>query len=190
LTTAYWDKRLEVYHSRRYGIWAFIVGRLIWLFVYDGAIMTAMLAVGLMVAGVKLSPDLPLVPALSFHLVFVLTSFGIGLIGASNFVFLEIKQGREPVTWLVDILVRIFSGVYYPLTVIPISLRWIAWCLPHTYVLRGIRLVMINGMGFGSRDTLSMFLVLLAFCTVALAAGIWLLNKGLHYAEATSGIAL
>lgn len=190
LTTAYWDKRLEVYHSRRHGIWAFIVGRLIWLFVYDGVIMLAVLAVGLLGAGVKLSPDLPLLPALSFYVVFVLTSFGIGLIGASNFVFLEIKQGREPVTWLVDVLVRIFSGVYYPLTVIPVSLRWITWCLPHTYALRGIRLVMINGMGFGSWDTLSVFLVLAAFCTVALAAGVWLLNKGLHQAEATNGMGI
>lgn len=190
LTTAYWDKRLEVYHSRRHGVWAYIVGRFAWQFVYSGLIMTAVLLVGMSVAGVKLDPDLPVIPAVSFYLVFVLTSFGIGLIGAANFFFLEIKQGRDPVTWLVDVLVRIFSGVYYPLTVIPLSLRWITWCLPHTYALRGIRLVMINGMRFDNWDTLRLFLVLLVFCGVTLAAGVWLLNRGLRQAEETNGIGI
>ena len=57
---------------------------------------------------------MPVLPALLFYLVFVLTCFGIGLIGASNFFTLEVKQGREPVTWAVERLARIFSGVYTP----------------------------------------------------------------------------
>ena len=108
----------------------------------------------------------------------------------SNFVTLEVKQGREPVTWAVDVLARIFSGVYTPLTVLPASIRWITWSLPHTYALRGIRQVMINGAGFGDGDTLVMFAILLAFCAASLAAGIVMLNKALARAERGNGLGM
>ena len=125
-----------------------------------------------------------------FVLTFVLTCFGIGMIGASTFFFLEVKNGRDPVTWSMDVLARVFSGVYYPLTIIPASVRWVAGCIPHTYALRGIRLVMINGAGFGEADTLRSFLVLLAFCAASLLVGIWLFDKALSKAERTNGVGI
>ena len=190
LSTAYWDRRLEVYHSRRYGLWAFITGRFIWLFCYNALILAVILAVALGVAGVHMDRAAPILPAVSFYVVFVLTCLGIGLIGASTFFFLEVKQGRDPVTWLVDVLAQIFSGVYYPLSILPPSVHWIAGLIPHTYALRGIRLVMINGSGFGSADTRQAFLILLGFCAVSLAAGIGLFNRALAKAERTNGIGI
>jgi len=190
LATAFWDKRLEVYHSQRHGIWAYVVGRLIWAFAYNAVMTTAVLAFGVLAAGVRLDPSMPLLPALAFYIVFTLTVFGIGLIGAGNFFFLEIKQGREPLTWVMNILVRLFSGVYYPLSIIPAGLSWVTQCLPHTYALQGVRQVMINGAGFGNADTLRAFLILLVFCVVSLGAGIWVLNRGLRSAEAGNGIAV
>ena len=190
LSTAFWDKRLEVYHSRRFGIWAFIVGRFLWQFAYNTVLLLVTLAVALLVAGVRLSSDVPVGPAIAFYLALVLTCFGLGLVGASNFFQLEVKQGREPVTWAVDVLARIFSGIYYPLTVLPASIRWLTWSLPHTYALRGIRQVMIVGAGFGAADTRRMFFVLLGFCVVSLTAGAVLLTKALHKAEAGNGVGI
>jgi ABC-2 type transport system permease protein len=190
LSTAFWDKRLEVYHSRRFGIWAFIAGRFLWQLAYNTLLLLAALAVALLAAGVRLTADLPVAPAVGFYLVFVLTCFGFGLIGASNFFRLEVRRGREPVTWSLDVLARIFSGVYYPLTVLPASIRWLTWSLPHTYALRGIRQVMIVGAGLGQSDTLRMFLVLLAFCVASLAVGVLLLNKALRKAEQGNGVGI
>jgi ABC-2 type transport system permease protein len=133
LSTAFWDKRLEVYHARRYGLWAFITGRFIWMFAYHSLILLLILALAILVAGVHLSPDIQLIPALLYYLIFVLTCFGIGLAGASNFFVLEVKQGSEPLTWLMNVLARIFSGVYYPLTLLPPALHAVSWFIPHTY---------------------------------------------------------
>ncbi len=91
LSTAFWDKRLEVYHARRYGLWAFITGRFIWMFCYQTLILLLILALAIWAAGVKLSSGIHVLPALLFYLVFVLTCFGLGLAGASNFFTLEVK---------------------------------------------------------------------------------------------------
>jgi ABC-2 type transport system permease protein len=190
LSTAFWDKRLEVYHSRRNGIWAYIVGRFLWFFIYNAILLVAILAFALLVTGVKISLAVPLLPAVGFYVAFILTSFGLGLIGASNFFFLEVKQGREPVTWTIDIMARIFSGVYYPLSVVPSSVRWVTWMIPHTYALRGIRQVMINGAGFGNSNTALMFGVLVAFCAISLALGVWMMNRALDGAERGNGVGI
>jgi ABC-2 type transport system permease protein len=190
LSTAFWDKRLEVYHSRRFGIWAFIAGRFLWLVLYNAVLMATILAFALLVTGVHLSPAVPIVPAVIFYALFTLNCFGLGLIGASNFYLLEVKQGREPITWTIDILARIFSGVYYPLTILPAWMRWIAWAVPHTYALRGIRQVMINGAGFGDRETVLMFVALLAFCIASLAIGVWRMNRALNQAERGNGVGI
>jgi ABC-2 type transport system permease protein len=190
LSMAFWDKRLEVYHSRRDGIWAFITGRFLWFAMYNVILLVAILAFALLVTGVKLSHTVPVLPAVGFYVTFMLTCFGLGLIGASNFFFLEVKQGREPVTWTIDILARIFSGVYYPLSIVPSSVRWITWMIPHTYALRGIREVMINGAGFGNADTSLMYGVLTVFCALSLILGIWMMNRAMSGAERANGVGI
>ncbi|MBN2391032.1 MAG: ABC transporter permease [Anaerolineae bacterium] len=190
LSTAYWDKRLEIYHSQRHGIWAMITGRLLWTVLYQAAISAAILAFAVFFADVTLSRHIQVLPALLLYGVFILTCFGIGLVGASTFVFLEVKQGREPVTWLADVFARIFSGVYYPLTILPAWLRPVSWAIPHTHALQGIRQVMINGTGLGDLATRSAFFTLLLFCIIFVSLGIFLLNKALHQAERTNGVGI
>ena len=121
---------------------------------------------------------------------FVITCLGIGLMGASCFFSLEIKQGREPITWLVEVLARIFSGVYYPLSILPLGIRRISSCIPHTYALRGIRRVMMSGHGLGDAGTRQAFLMLLVFCLASLLLGMHMLNRALVRAEQTNGVGM
>lgn len=190
LSTAFWDKRLEVYHARRYGLWAFITGRFIWMFGYHSLILLLILALAILVAGVSLNPDIQLIPALLYYVVFVSGCFGIGLAGASNFFVLEVKQGNEPLTWSMNVLARIFSGVYYPLTILPPAWHAVSWFIPHTYALDGIRRVMINGAGFGDPATLRSFLILLLFCSLWLAGGSLLLARAIDQAEQSNGVGI
>lgn len=190
LSTAFWDKRLEVYHARRYGLWAFLVGRFLWAFVYQSLVLVLILAAALNFTGIRLSPDAPLLVAALFYVVFVFTCFGIGLVGAGNFFTLEVKQGREPVAWLADVLARIFSGVYYPVAILPAALHGVAWLLPHTHALEGIRRVMIGGAGFADPLVARSFGVLLLFCALSLAGGIFLLSRAIDRAEAGNGVGM
>ena len=161
ISAAFWDKRLEVYNSSSYGIWAFISGRFIWTFVYQLVIQAAVLIVAALTKGVKVSTGLPVLPLIAFYLCFIFTCLGFGLIGASNFFTLEVKQGREPFTWFVDVLARIFSGIYYPLAVLPLGIQFISRLIPHTYAMEGLRLVILNGKGFEDPTVRNDLLVLL-----------------------------
>lgn len=190
LSTAFWDKRLEVYHARRYGLWAFIIGRFMWMSVYQTLILLLVLATAVLAAKVKLSPHIQLLPAVLYYLVFVLTCFGIGLAGASNFFALEVKQGSEPLTWLMNVLARIFSGVYYPITILPPALHGVSWLVPHTYALDGIRRVMINGAGFDDAGAGRSFLILALFCALWLAGGSLCLAQAINRAERSNGVGI
>ena len=190
LSAAFWDKRLEIYHARRYGLWAFITGRFIWLLGYHTLILLMILAMAIWGAGVKLSSDIQVMPAVLFYLVFTLACFGIGLAGASNFFTLEVKQGAEPLTWLMNVLARIFSGVYYPIAILPAALHGVGWLIPHTYALDGIRRVMINGSGFNDPTTRLSFLILLLFAAFWLVVGSLMLSKAINRAEQSNGVGI
>lgn len=190
LTSAFWDRRLEIYHGRSYGLWAFLTGRFLWSFVYQSLVLVLILIVAMLAAGIPFPQQVPVIPALLFYLVFVFTCFGIGLAGASTFFTLEVKQGREPLTWLVDVLARIFSGVYYPLTILPPALVPVSLLLPHTYALDGIRRVMISGAGFDDPAVLRSFVVLVAFCVLWLSMGIVLLRRSIDLAEKANGVGI
>ena len=190
INTAFWDKRLEVYNSSSYGIWAFISGRFIWTFLYQLIIQIGVLTFAVLVVGVKINASIPVIPLITFYLCFVFTCFGFGLIGASNFFNLEVKQGREPFTWLVDVLARIFSGIYYPLAVLPIGIHFVSRIIPHTYALEGIRLVMLSGCGFENSIVRSNLLVMLGFAVFSMLFGIFALQKALDKAYKGNGVGM
>ena len=190
LNTAFWDKRLEVYNSSSYGIWAFITGRFIWTFFYQLVIQAGVLIAAVLFAGVKINTALPVLPLIMFYICFILICFGFGLIGASNFFNLEVKQGSEPFTWFVDVLARIFSGIYYPLAVLPLGIQFVSRLIPHTYAMEGLRLIMLNGYGFENTVVMTDMLVLLGFAAVSMTLGIFLLNRSIEKASKGNGVGM
>lgn len=190
LSTAFWDKRLEVYNASPNGIWAFIAGKFAWTFLYNLVIQFSVLLVAVHFMGVKINAHIPVLTALAFYLLFIFTCFGIGLIGAGNFFALEVKQGREPVTWLTDVMARIFSGIYYPLAILPVGIRFVSKLVPHTYAMQGIRLVMLEGVGFENAVILQDFGMLALFCTICMGGGVFWLNRAIRNAERTNGVGM
>ena len=190
LNAAFWDKRLEVYNSSSYGIWAFISGRFIWTFFYQLFIQAAVLIAAVLFAGVKINAALPVLPLILFYICFVMICFGFGLIGASNFFNLEVKQGAEPFTWFVDVLARIFSGIYYPLSVLPLGIQFVSRLIPHTYAMEGMRLIMLGGYGFENAVVMNDMLVLLGFAAVSMTLGILLLNRSIEKATNGNGVGM
>jgi len=190
VNTAYWDKRLEVYNSSSFGIWAFISGRFIWTFFYQLIIQAGVLIAAILFTGVKINTDIALFPLLAFYLCFIFTCLGFGLIGASNFFNLEVKQGREPFTWLVDVLARIFSGIYYPLAVLPAGLAFVSRLIPHTYAMEGLRLVMLSGQGLANPIVRNDLLVMVAFALFSMLIGIFAFDRALERAYRGNGVGM
>lgn len=84
--------------------------------------------------------------ALLFTALFLAAGFGIGLLSASSFYLLNIKKGSEPVQFVVQqLLATLLAGAYYPITVLPTALRWVACLIPHTYAFDALRRLLDPG---------------------------------------------
>jgi ABC-2 type transport system permease protein len=84
--------------------------------------------------------------ALLFTVLFLAAGFGIGLLSASSFYLLDIKKGTEPVQFVVQqLLATLLAGTYYPVTVLPQPLQWVACLIPHTYAFDALRRLLDPG---------------------------------------------
>jgi len=85
--------------------------------------------------------------ALGFALVaffanLMLTSWSIGIFVAG--VLLRNGMGAESLAWTIMFLFLPLTCVYYPVTVLPDYLQYVAWALPPTYVFEGMRALLID----------------------------------------------
>jgi ABC-2 type transport system permease protein len=184
ISTAFWDKRLEGYHLAPRGIWAYVLGRTLWKWGYATLLQLVVLAIIAWFGGVGSSLKVQPIPALLSYSLFIAAVFSLGLCGASLFFLLEVKQGREPIGWLVSYAVQITSGVYVPLTTLPLWLRDVGYLLPHTYALAAIRSAMLPG----DAPLWSNVAILAGFAIVTLVVGIRAFHVAIRVAEGEGGV--
>ena len=67
-------------------------------------------------------------------------SFGLVVCG----LLMRYGLGAESIAWFAIFAVAPFSAIYYPLSVMPEWLQWIAGILPSTHVFEGMRAVLID----------------------------------------------
>lgn len=78
----------------------------------------------------------------AFFFVLVLTSWSLGLVAAG--VILRFGLGAEELAWSLAFLLLPLSCVYYPVSVLPEWLQWIALALPPTHVFEGMRSILLD----------------------------------------------
>ncbi len=186
ISEAFWDKRLETYRLAVSGIWANLIGRLAWqvLFstVLQGLVAAALVATGLVALGHTVAwPDAALI-----WFLLVSANAGLGLVGASLFFLLEVKNGQDPVTWVYQYLVQIVSGLYVPLAVLPVWLRAFGQALPQTYAFSAMRLLVLSGAG--PHAVTGALAGLAVGAVAALALGLTMMRWALVRAERLSGL--
>ena len=184
INTAFWDKRLEGYHLAPRGVWAYVLGRTLWKWGYASVLQALVLGVIVSFGGIGLSLRVQPLAALLSYALFVAAVFGLGLCGASLFYLLEVKQGREPIGWVVSYAVQITSGVYVPVATLPLWLKDVGYLLPHTYALAALRGSLLPGDTPIAGD----LAILTGFAVVTLALGIPLFRHAIRTAEAEGGI--
>ncbi len=134
--------------------------------------------------------------AVGFTILLLAAAFGIGTISASSFYLLNIKRGTEPVRFLVQqLLATLLAGTYYPVTVLPKPLQWVACLIPHTYAFDALRRLMDPGAQLTGDPVLPVQKILpwpplvvdgaaLALMTVTLVPlGLWLYGRGIEKAR-------
>src|SRR6266540_750303 len=78
-------------------------------------------------------------------------------------------------------LMLVVSGVYYPVSVLPEFMQWIATISPATYALRGMRSAILDGAGVGAvwGDIWPMIII----GVVSVPLGIWVFRRGEIHAK-------
>ena len=113
----------------------FVVGNVLWGYIWHGINALAYLTVGILFFGVTFGAVdyggavITLVLGIALMLSFSLLASG---------VLLVTKQG-DLVQWVIGALGALFSGVYFPIALLPTSLQSVSWFLPQTYFLALIR---------------------------------------------------
>jgi ABC-2 type transport system permease protein len=72
----------------------------------------------------------------------LLTSWSIGIFVAG--LLLRNGMGAESLAWTIMFLFLPLTCVYYPVSVLPEWLQYVAWSLPPTYVFEGMRALVID----------------------------------------------
>lgn len=110
------------------------------------------------------------IAGLVFFLNLILTSWAIGLV-ASGLV-LRKGLGAEGLAWSMTFVLLPLCCVYYPVSVLPEWLRWIALALPPTHVFEAARQLLLGGVFDGRSMALAFALnvIYLAAASFAFAA--------------------
>ncbi|RLE92440.1 MAG: hypothetical protein DRN04_10335 [Thermoprotei archaeon] len=73
----------------------------------------------------------------------IIAMVGLGLIEASTFILTNSKRG-SPLSHLLDFVIKILSGAYIPLQLIPAYIRLVSYFLPHTYIIELYRYIFLG----------------------------------------------
>lgn len=137
-----------------------------------------------------------LVVALFFHLdlgeanllgaTAVLIASSISFIGfgimAAVLPLLFPERGAQ-MTNVVQAILLLISGVYYPITVLPRWMQVMAHASPATYALEAMRAAMLANAGWAV--LLPNLALLMAMGLVTIPAGVWIFSRAEHYAKRT-----
>ncbi|MBR0718029.1 ABC transporter permease [Bradyrhizobium liaoningense] len=85
------------------------------------------------------SLGLPLIP---FFCNLIFTSWSVGIFVSG--LVLRNGLGAESIVWTLMFALMPLACIYYPVSVLPVWLQYVAWALPPTYVFEGMRALLIE----------------------------------------------
>jgi ABC-2 type transport system permease protein len=110
-----------------------------------------------------------------------LSFVGLGIM-ASVLPLLFTERGSQ-MTYIIQAVLLLISGVYYPVDVLPSWMQPITKLSPATYVLEGMRDSLLKGLGL--EQLVRYLLILLVIGLVSLPIGMAVFNWGERYAKRT-----
>jgi len=81
-------------------------------------------------------------PLIAFFVNLIIMGWAIGMIVSG--IVLRYGLGAESMAWIAIFAVQPVSGVYYPVSILPEWLQWLAHALPSSYVFEGMRAVLFE----------------------------------------------
>ncbi|MBM3888636.1 MAG: ABC transporter permease [Verrucomicrobia bacterium] len=105
-----------------------------------------------------------------FVLSLLLMGWAMGIVTVA--LIMRLGHAAEALAWAIPFFIQPLSAVFYPVSVLPVWLHWIAWSLPSTYVFEGMRETLRTG-----HAPWPMLWWSLALNLVYLAAAAWVFRR-------------
>jgi len=150
------------------------------LFAVGYGVVRAVLLFGVVAAFFSLHlPDADYAAALVVLIVASISFIGIGMMTAV-LPLISPEKGTQ-LGFVAQGLLLVVSGVYYPVSVLPQWMQWLATISPATYALRGCRAAIIDGAGL--TDLWTEIWALLVIGAVSVPLGLLTFRTGERYAK-------
>jgi ABC-2 type transport system permease protein len=114
-------------------------------------------------------------------LILMLTTVVLASIGILSASFAMVYKRGDPVGVLLGMVSALFSGVFFPIQLLPETMQNISQLLPATYGLNAIRAVLIDGRGLA--DVQSPVITLFVFLAVLLPFSLWVFARAIRRAK-------
>jgi ABC-2 type transport system permease protein len=113
-------------------------------------------------------------PLIAFFCNLIFTSWSLGIFVSG--LVIRNGLGAESIVWTLMFGILPLACVYYPVSVLPQWLQFVAWALPPTYVFEGMRALLIDHV-FRADLMVDALLINAVLFIVSLAIFLWLLNS-------------
>lgn len=134
-----WYTRMEFYMLSPMPLSAYFTGMLIWGIIWNIQHIALFTVTGHLLGLRFAAGAAPYTATLIVGLT-LLSTFGLGFIGASTFWFLKARGWINPVRFIVvDVLFTLATGMLFPVSVLPKWLQVAALFVPLTYAYDGVR---------------------------------------------------
>ncbi|MDH3499517.1 MAG: ABC transporter permease [Acidimicrobiia bacterium] len=116
----------------------------------------------------------------AFPIVLLGLTAGLSLSILSASVKVLAKKG-DPVLTVFLLIAQVFSGAYFTLDMLPAWIRWLAYLIPHTYVIGALRRILMPGGDMLQGMTLNSALLGLAiFNVIMYPLALYLFGRGME----------
>jgi len=139
-----------------------LLGPSLWILIEGLVLMALQLVLGAVFFGADFSrANWPAALVLA-----ALTLLALNCWGVLSAAFVISFKRADPLSWLVDITIFMLAGVYFPVQILPPVLRFVAYLLPLSHALEGLRFALMRGDALG--ELWGYVLILLAFNAILL----------------------
>jgi ABC-2 type transport system permease protein len=116
-----------------------------WRFLWTTVVSAIYVLAAVALYDVELKGSVPLA-----LLLLVLTTLAFASLGILSASFVMVYKRGDPIGMLLGSLSTLLGGVFFPVRALPEPLQAMAYCLPITHGLDGIRAVLLLGQGFAA----------------------------------------
>lgn len=157
------------------------------LTVWNLILATIQMAVYIILGAYLFKIDFSRVNMLSALVILILSITSFSAMGIISAGFIMVFKRGNPVEWIIGSMEGLLCGVYFPVTVLPAWLQFLAKFFPITYAIRAIQLSVYRGYSLAQLKEETGFLLL--FSIILLPLSLALFKYGLKKARRDGSLA-